>query len=180
MPDQVNSSGADIPQQFRFPPFVRILMILFGGITGVYSLYFLVHHVSAETPIFFKLLPTMILFICLDTIFRHLTALNKVLFTEENLVLKSIIKKPLIIPYAKIENLILKKKITVYLQIYYYDESGANKMYQTNASFPKMISILLKIYDLAPNLKLDDKFKDALEYIRIKEQMKSETSKDGN
>ncbi len=174
MPDEVNKT--DFPIRFSFPWYVRFFLILIAGVTAIYSLFFLTNYVYSDTPIFFKLLPTMILYVSLDTVFRHLTSLNRVTFTQDSLVLQAIAKKKLVIPYVNINNLVLKKRITYYVQIHYLDLDGNQKVYQSNASFPKMLTILLTIYDMSPNLELDEKLKDALEYIRIREGMKEDKS----
>ncbi len=172
MPDEVK--GQDFPLIFRFPWYVRSFLILIAGVTAAYSLYFLTFHVYSDMPIFFKLLPTMILYISLDTVYRHLTSLNKVIFTADTLELVYIARKRLVLPYSNITNIVLKKKITYYVQIHYLDLDGNQKVYQGNASFPKMLTILLKVYELCPNLELEDKMRDALEYISLRENMKKD------
>lgn len=174
MQNSIEDRVIKLPQYFSFPIWVRIFMILIAAVTALYALYFLINFVESDTPLFFKLLPTMILYIGLDTIYRHLTALQKVSLMEDAIILQFLAKRRITIPYASIRNLLLKKKITYFLQIHYLDEDAKEKMFQANASFPKTLSILLRLNDLCPNLELDEKFKGALDYFRIRESMKED------
>lgn len=170
---QEQNWGLKPPQTFRFPIWARGILLLISGITAAYSLYFLFNFVHSDTPIFFKILPTLILYIALDTVFRHLTNLNKISFTDDKLVFSYLAKKSLEIPYHNISSIDMYKKITHYIKVSYMDLQGNQKQFVTNASFPKMLTVLMMIYDLSPNLELDPKMKEAFEYIRIKAELET-------
>jgi|GEM_PF-2439671 len=175
MPEEtVNSKQYPIIYSYMMP--VRYFMLAIAFATALYSLYFLVNFVYSDTPTFFKVLPLVIVYVSIDTMLRHLTGLNKVVFERDHLVLKYLVKKPLLIPYAMIRDLELKRKITYYVRIS-YEVDGKLNVYQTNASFPKMLKILLCIYEHSPNLNLDPKFKEAMEYISLREQAKDSGGK---
>lgn len=76
------------------------------------------------------------------------------------------LKRSIVIPYADVVSLQLKRKITYYLAIGYRDRQGKLQYFTTPASFPKMLEILLNIADQAPQAELTDKLPQVIEYLR--------------
>lgn len=155
-----------MPVRYRFHPLIRWIMIAFTALIAGYTIYFLVRWVNAETPLFFKVTPLVILYIGLDSLFRHLTALNEVIFTPECLWLRFIIKPSIPIPWENIQSMQLQKRITYYLYIGYTDLKGRKRIYKTPASFPKMTEILFNIADLAPAVLMNEELDKMIAYLR--------------
>ncbi|HRR51826.1 MAG TPA: hypothetical protein P5252_08380, partial [Candidatus Cloacimonas sp.] len=65
----------EFPATYRYSLWLRIFKLLFAFAVCLYAFYFVVKFVSAETPMFFKVLPLIILFIALDGMFKQLMAL---------------------------------------------------------------------------------------------------------
>lgn len=165
-PLSISSIKARMPVRYRFHPLIRWVMIAFTALIAGYSIYFLVRWVNADTPMFFKITPLVILYIGLDSLFRHLTALNEVIFTPECLWLRFIIKPAIPIPWDNLRALQLQKRITYYLYIGYTDLKGQQKLYKTPASFPKMTEILYNIADLAPQVEMNEELAKMVAYLR--------------
>lgn len=163
---EINSIRDRMPVSYRFHPLLRWIMILFTALIVGYTVYFLVRWVNAETPLFFKVTPLVILYIGLDSLLRHLTSLNRVIFTPECLWLRFIIKPAIPIPWENIKTMRLQKRITYYLYIGYRDLKGKDKVYKTPASFPKMMEILFNIADLAPQVEMNDELQNMIIYLR--------------
>jgi len=167
MPPQldIESIRNRIPVRYRIHILIRGFMILLSGAIAAYSVYFIAFHVRGDTPLFFKLLPFVIFFVGMDALLKHLLGLNSVTFWDEQLQLAFLAKKSILIPYDKIRSIELQRNITYYLYIYYTDENAKDQTFRTKASFPKILEIILGIYELAPNLILTEKMKQTCEYL---------------
>lgn len=168
MPDEIKLKlvRGKLPFHYRHHPLTRGFMLVFASVVMLYSLYFLIRYVRGDMPLFFKLLPMIIIFVALDSILRKVTCLNKVSFYVDNLTLSFMLKRSIVIPYADVVSLQLKRKITYYLAIGYRDRQGKLQYFTTPASFPKMLEILLNIADQAPQAELTDKLPQVIEYLR--------------
>ncbi len=165
---KVESHYPQQPIHFRYSPLLRGIMIIFAGLVSVYSLYFLIVVVNADTPLFFKLLPLIIMFVSLNSALKHLTALNCVSFLEDRIRYSYITKRKVEIKYSDVLYMELRKQITYTVQIRYRNEKGEEKLFITPASFPRTLEIMLIIADLCPNIKLSDKLSNAVENLRTK------------
>lgn len=163
-----------LPSFYRFHPVQRYLMIVLSLLTASYSIYFMARYIQADTPILFKIIPTVITFIALDHLLKHLTTLNTVYFHDDYLALGFLAKRNLLIPYDKIESIVLSRVITYYVYITYQDEKGQRQSLKVNASFPKILEIMLLIYDMSPNLKIDEKLVKMLQYVRKRYEQKEQ------
>lgn len=168
MPQALNIQSVRdrMPVSYRFHPLIRWVMILFTGAIVGYTVYFLARWVNAETPLFFKITPLVILYIGLDSLFRHLTSLNQVIFTPECLWLRFVLKRSIPIPWENLVGLQLQKRITYYLYVTYKDLNGRDRVYKTPASFPKMTEILYNLADLAPQVKMNQELENMITYLR--------------
>lgn len=164
-----------MPVSYRYNVISRTFMLFFASFISLYTIYFLVTRVTAETPMFFKILPMIILYISLDSVFRHVTSLNQVIFTAECLWLRFILKPSVPIPWDDIESMQLRKQITYYLHLGYKDIKGRKRMFKVNAAYPKMLEIIYNIADLSPNVVMNDELVKMISYL--KEISKSEADK---
>lgn len=169
---KIKSIRSSLPVRYRYSPFIRIFMLAFACLVFAYTLYFLLAVVNADTPMFFKLLPLGIMFVCLDSILRQVTSLNSVIFLQDSIRFTYMAKKNVEIPYDSIISLDLFKHITYYMHLRYRDADGHEQLFKTPASFPKVLEIILNIADLAPNVKVTGILAQAVEHLR--EQAKAE------
>jgi hypothetical protein len=165
---KINSSPPEHPIHYRYPPLLRGFMVFSASLVCLYSLYFLIKVVDVKTPLFFKLLPLVIMFVAFDSVLRHLTSLNCVTFFEDRIRFSYIIKPNVQIKYTDILFMELKKHITYTVQIRYRDDAGVEKLFTTPASFPKTLEIMLIIADLSPNIKLSEKLSNVVEHLHNK------------
>ncbi len=168
MPNEIRQDtfGMQLPVHFRYSPLLRSFMISVSSFVSGYTLYFLIRYVNADTPIFFKLLPLFIMFIAMDNCFKHLTTLNKVSFYTDSVHFSYLLKKKVIIPYAFVLHMELRRHIGYMLQLRYTDANGKEKLFSSPASFPKTLEIMLILADLCPNVKLSEKLGKAFEHMR--------------
>jgi len=141
-------------------------MLGFAALVLVYTLFFLVKVVNGNMPLFFKILPLIILFVSLDSILRQTTSLNCVLFGPDYIRFSYLVKRKLEIPYTSIIQLDLEKRLTYYLQLRYHDANGVEQTFKTPASFPKILEIILNLADLSPQVKLNGMLSKAVEHLR--------------
>ena len=174
MPRQINieSITGKIPVRYRIHILARGTMIAFALAIATYSIYFLVLYVRADTPLFYKLLPLIIFFIGVDSLFRHLFSLNSITFFENHLAMGYIAKRSLKIPYENLISMELTKKITFYLFLNYKDDKGVTTEFRVKGSFPKVLEIILGLYEMVPQLVLSDKMRRTCEYLQEAAQNK--------
>jgi hypothetical protein len=162
----INSVRGHMPIRYRYHRFARPIMVVLSILMVLYILYFLFTRVDANTPTIGKLLPIVILYISIDSFMRQVTGLNQVIFTEECLWLRFVLRPSIPIQWDKIETLQLRKQFTYHLIIGYKDLKGRKRIFKTNASFPKIMEIIYNISDLAPNAVLNEDLRKMVDVMR--------------
>ncbi len=158
-----------IPISYRYNQWIRFTMLLISTCVMAYTIFFLALQMHQEAPLLMKIIPFVVLYVAIDSILRHLTSLNSVTFTSDSLVLGFLAKHSIRIPYEMINRFEIIRKITMYLVLYYNDDNGKERTFQTNLSFPNMIKILMGIEDVATHVNIDEKLSAALQLYRYKD-----------
>ncbi len=151
---------------YRYHQGVKWFMLLISFLMMVYSIYFMLNFVQAETPLFFKIVPLVIGFVGLDSILRKTTSLNSITFMPDHLRLGYIAKRKIIIPYDNIRSIDLVKKITIYIALSYQDEKGAVRQLRTPASFPHTLEIIFNLAEMATQAVIPEKMQGVLDYLK--------------
>ncbi len=162
---KVKSIRNELPATYRYSPWMRLIMLIVALAISLYALFFFVNFVSNETPIFFKVLPLIILFVALDSVFKQLTSLNRVTFYEDRICFGFLGKPKVIIPYENITSIDLTKQISFSIILKYRD-GNKEKIFKTSASFPKILEILLNLADFAPNAQLNKLLGNVVNHLR--------------
>ncbi|HNX37590.1 MAG TPA: hypothetical protein PKI15_04455 [Candidatus Cloacimonadota bacterium] len=142
------------------------MLILFALALILYTVFFLINFVTAETPLFFKMLPLAIFFVGLDSLFRHVFGLNSVTFFPERIELGFLGKPAIKIPYPDLLEMELHKQITIYLYLTYKDHKGREQKFRIKGSFPKVLEIILGIYEMVPQIRMNEKTRKTCEYLQ--------------
>lgn len=171
---KVKSIRDRFPVRYAQPQLLRLLMIGLALLVIAYSLFFLTRFVDRDTPVFFKLLPLIIMFVGLDSVLRQTTSLNAITFYEDRLCLAFLLRKKIVISYKDIKRLDIYRKITYYIHLSYNDESGASKLFKTPASFPKILEIVFNIADLAPQVEMNELLSQTVKLLRTKMEKTNE------
>ncbi|HOC95265.1 MAG TPA: hypothetical protein PK802_05250 [Candidatus Cloacimonadota bacterium] len=178
MPRRLNISSVKgrMPVRYRLHPLSRLPFLAISIAVAAWCLWVLFNRISSETPSFFRILPLVVLFIALDTAVRHLTNLNSVIFAPECLWLRFILRPSIAIPYERIQGMEFRKSITYYVYLKYTDARGRDRLFKTNASFPKMLEIMYNIADLCPQIQMNDELAKLVQVMqRIKDSERSES-----
>ena len=162
---KVKSIRNELPATYRYSPWIRFIMLFVALAICIYAIFFFVKFVSGTTPIFFKVLPLIILFIALDSAFKQLTSLYKVTFYENRICFGFLGKPKLIIPYENITSIDLTKQISFAIVLKYRD-NNREKIFKTSASFPKILEILLNLADFAPHAQLNELLGKVVNHLR--------------
>jgi len=154
---------------YRFHPLVRFSMILLSIIAGGYSLYFIFILIPRfqDVTVFCKIVSAVVLYIALSTLYKHLTALNSVIIRDDRLELSFLLRKRIIIPWHRLEEMQIFKVITHFWKLSYLDENGQHKTFRTSLAFPGIMTILLSIQDKKPDLKMNELLSQVLQYKRM-------------
>lgn len=170
----VSSVKDRMPVRYRVHPLLIFFKVVLALALIVPAIVLLVNKVDADTPLFFKLAALMVLYIGLDSVFRHTTSLSSVIFTQECLWLRFPLKPSIPIPWDKFISMRLHKRITYYLYLEYTDLKGQNRTYKTVTSFPKMTEILYNISELAPHIQVTGELEKIILYLRELVKVKQE------
>ena len=155
-----------MPVRYRVHPLRRLFGVAINTVVIIAALNLLITKVNLDSSTFVKIMTMAILYIGIDSLLRHLTTLNEVVFTPECLWLRFVLKKGIPIPWENVKTMMLQKRITYYVYIGYIDLNGKKRVYKTPASFPKMIEIMFNIADLAPNVTMNDELKKMIDVLR--------------
>lgn len=168
MPTELNIRTVrdNMPVRYRYNPVSKGISVLTHFLISGYCLYVLVVHVTAQSAWWMKYLPLVVLFVSLDSLVRHVTTLNSVIFTPECVWFRYILKPPNPIEYDRLISLELKKVITYYVFVVFTDRKGAKRIIKVPASFPKMIEILYNIADLSPQIIMNEELDKMIGVIR--------------
>lgn len=164
-PLKIESVKQRIPVRYRIHILIRGMMILFASAVVIYSIFFLINFVTSETPLFYKIVPLLICFFGVDSLFRHLFGLNSITFFPERMDLGFLGKPAIKIPYTELISMELQKQITYYLHFSYRDKKGNEQKFRVKGSFPRVLEIILGMYEMAPQLQLTDKMKQTCQYL---------------
>jgi hypothetical protein len=167
MPDEVVNSK---PVRFRFHPLVRYFMIFLATISASYSIYFITILIPQyeNVTIFFKIISVVVLYISLSTLYKHLTSLNYVIISNDNLKLGFLLKKNICIPWDKLSRMEIYKVITHYWKIIYIDEKAKSRVFKTSLAFPGIMEMLALIFEKKPDLEMNELLNQVLLYKRSK------------
>jgi len=161
-----------IATRYRFHPFVRFFMLSLASITAAYSVYFifvLIPRYSSAT-LFVKILSVVILYVSLRTIYKHLTALNSVIVSEDKLELKFLARKNITIPWQNISELKIYKVITHYWEMAYFDSKGVQKIFKSSLAYPGIINLLISIHAKNPSIKMNELLSQVIIYKQTQNQ----------
>ncbi len=162
----INSVRGHMPIRYRYHRYARPIMVAISVLMAVYIVFILFTRVDANTPNMGKLLAFAILYIALDSFMRQVTSLNQVIFTQECLWLRFVLRPSIPILWESIDTLQLRKQFTYYLLIGYKDLKGRRKIFKTKASFPKIMEIIYNISDLAPNAVLNEELRKMVDLMQ--------------
>ncbi|MGC9361729.1 MAG: hypothetical protein ACP5F3_02265 [Candidatus Syntrophosphaera sp.] len=180
----IRSVRGRMPVRYRVNPIVRGFAIVANVLISGWCLFVLLTYVRADSAWWIKILPLVVLFVSLDSLFRHLTSLNSLIFTPECLWLRYILKPSVGIEYDRITSMELRKVLTYYVFIGFTDRRGNRRIIKMQASFPRMIEIMYNIADLAPQVVMNEdlcKMIDVIRNIILKrEQIQEEGGEEEN
>jgi hypothetical protein len=171
----IHSVRGRLPVRYRVNPLIRFSSVAIQILISSYCLFVLFKYAPMQVSAWFRILPLVILFISLDTLIKHLTTLNELIFGEEFLMLRFILLPGKTIVYEKIVSMELRKVITYYVFLTWTDGSGKKRTLKTQASFPRMLEIMFNIADLAPQTTLNPELEKMIDLIRRMRENKEQT-----
>ncbi len=172
------------PTRYRFHPLVRIPMLTVGFLAIALSLYFIFFLIPRyqNVSLFFKLVSVFVLYVALSSVYRHLSSLNTILILPDVLQLNFLLRRTIIIPWERLLGMEIGKNLTHWWKIHYVDDKGIRQVFRTSLAFPGIVSVLLKIQDICPDIELNDLLRNVLLYKRKQMEINSDksNSKDKN
>lgn len=147
-----------LPRSYSFSLATRLTILLFAVLVCCYAIYYLFMNVaSAEDPTMFaKLVPIVIFFAGLNTIFQNLFNINKLTLTNDKLIAKSLIGFKREIPFEGISKISMSANKKRYVILTYIDANNKQRQYNLMLVFKNMMEILNSIGELAVNAKYDE------------------------
>lgn len=154
------------PTRYRFHPFVRFSILLLASIVTIYCIYFIVILIpkNSNSTLFSKLVSILVLYVALNSIYRHLTGLNSVIIFADKIKFNFVIKRSISISWQEIISMQIYKKITHFWKIEYIDKKGAKNELITSLAFPGIMEILDKILEYKPDLEMNELLRQVIIY----------------
>jgi hypothetical protein len=170
MPDSIEKTESLQPISFRFNPLVRWLMLIIATITAFYSVHFIIYTIPRipSATLFVKFLSVLVLYVALDTIYKHLTGLNQVIIGADRLTLKFLLRHYISFPWDNLTQMEIYKTITHYWRFSYINDRGESKTFKTSLAFPGIMTILILIQERKPDIKLNPLLEQVLLYKKQK------------
>ncbi len=170
MPRELNiqSVKGRMPVRYRVNPYGKFFSIVLHLAICLWCLYVIVspNVRTQDWSVFYRVLPYVVLFVSLDSLFRHLTSLYALIFTPECLWFRYILRPSIAVEYDRILSMELRRMISYYMFLTFTDRNGSKRIIKTPASFPRMIEIMYNIADIAPQLVMNDELNKMIEVIR--------------
>jgi len=143
------------PRTYYENRFVRYFVLL----TALFVIYFaidtMLHRVAADTSVWMKFLPIVMLFLALDSINRNVRSIHAIVFNQEAMKVRFLFTKAIHIPFDKIVAIsFIKAKINS-LKVVWNDE-GKEREFLLPINFPRMLEILNAICEMNRSIQLDD------------------------
>ena len=142
------------PREYKFNQFIRWFTILLAVFAILYSLYVLFFHITAQSSTFKKAVPFIILFLGINSLLKNLFTLNKIVFTENEVIFKFLAKKSVHIPYNSIKKMASPKTRQSVIRIEYL-ENGENKIFDFVFTIPNMLEIINSIAEMNEDIEYD-------------------------
>ncbi len=146
-----------MPEQkvFRFNQFVRWLVLFFAVAAMLYAIWVAINKISAETSMFYKIVPFAVIFLAINTIIKNLFSINTVRLTKEDIRFGYIGRGKVVIPWSalkKMEFVTSKQRLIRFT----YEKNGRDTLFVFTSAFPKILDILNGILAKRPDIELDD------------------------
>ncbi len=167
-PYELNSSLAKRPIRYRFHPLIRFPMLAISLAASAYILYvmiFLIPRVQ-DPPFWIRAVSVIVLYVALNSLYRHLTALNSVIIRVDKLELRFLLRRAIFIPWENLHRMEIFKLITHHWKIVYSNYQGRQKIFKTSLAFPGIWDILVSIQNHKPEIELNELLKQVLLYKR--------------
>lgn len=147
-----------LPRSYHFSLPTRLTILTFSILVCIYAVYYLLTRIanSPDATMFAKIIPIIILFAGLNTLFQNLFNIHTLTLTEDELIAKSLINIKKVVPWKNITKISMSKSKRRYVILSYVDEKNRVKEYNLMLVFKDMIEILNSIGELAVNSKYDE------------------------
>lgn len=147
-----------LPRSYHFSLPTRLTILTFSILVCIYAVYYLLTRVanSPDATMFAKIIPIIILFAGLNTLFQNLFNIHTLTLTEDKLIAKSLINIKKEMKWQNITKISMSKTKRRYVVINYVDDKNRVKEYNLMLVFKDMIEILNSIGELAVNSKYDE------------------------
>ena len=152
------NSKKGLPRSYSFSLTTRLTILLFAILVCCYAVYYLFTKVAKvpDATMIAKLIPIIIFFAGLNTIFQNLFNINKLTLTKNTFIAKSLIGFKREIPFEGISKISMSTNKKRYVILTYIDANNKQRQYNLMLVFKNMMEILNSIGELAVNARYDD------------------------
>ncbi len=143
------------PRSYWFNQFIRWFTIIFSILAITYALWIIFTKINTDSTSFAKIVPFLIIFFALNSLFRNVFSLNRLMFRQEALEFHYLLRKTTIIAWNDFISIKMVRARQRVLDIKYQKSEG-EAIQELTLAFPKMLEILNAIIEMTPQVKLDD------------------------
>ncbi len=140
---------------YRFNQFVRWLVLVFAVAASAYAVWVAFNKIGADTKIFFKIVPFIIVFLAVNTIIKNLFSINTVRFTAGAIQFGFIGRAKVVIPWESMKKMEFVTSRQRLIRIT-YDKNGNDAVFTFTTAFPKILEILNGILGMKPDIEMDE------------------------
>jgi hypothetical protein len=156
-----------LPRTYHFNLQLRWLSVFASLLTLGICLWFVFFQLTMQYPMFFRILPFLLIFFAVQTLFTQASSLNAVRFDPERIIFIYLLRKPHVIYWRQFRKMSFSTKGFRSIKIT-YEEGSELKEYQLTITFQNIIEIVNAIAELCPQLEFDDFMRNVIVRERAK------------
>ncbi len=157
MKSQNNEDG----KLYRFSATIRAITISLALFASFYALFVIFFRTDKDSNLFIKIVPFVILFLAINTLFRNLFSVNSIYITKSYIQFNYLLARSLKITWDKLIKLEFVVKAGRKILLTYMENDDRKKIVIPRA-IPQLIEVLNKIAYHAKQIELDDFMKTVI------------------
>ncbi len=157
-----------LPRTYRFNPLIRWTTMFFAALAFGYAVWVLMSgRITANTGMFFKVVPFLIMFLAINSLLKNLLSLDRIRFEPQRLRFRFIARKSVNIAWSELRGMKFMEGRMRLIRLQ-YERDGQMRQYDFSINFPNMLEIVNAIFELAPHIEVDEFLGNVLVQRKLK------------
>ena len=157
-----------LPRSYRFNPFLRWTTMLFAALALGYSIYVLLSgRITADTSTFYKVVPFIIMFLAVNSLWKNLISLNSIRFEPSRIRFSCLLLPAVNIGWSEMRRMEFIEGRMRLIRLH-FERDGEMKKHEFSINFPNMLEIINSIDEMAPHIEADSFLENVLVRRKVK------------